>query len=513
MILDKIAEFNPIYIQLHDNPDADAIASGFGLYSYFTEALNKDAIIMYGGRNKIQKTNLIYMLEHMEIDVTHVTSDTLPVITEDTSSSPILVTVDCQYGARNVTKFDCENIAIIDHHQMEIENIKDSLILPKYDACATIVWKLLTEKGFNITDEKHLGTALYYGIFTDTNLFTEMQNPTDRDAVDSLPHNARTIDFLKNSNISLDEMEISANALRDYIYDEEHCFAVSRADKCDPNILGLISDFLLQVDRVNACVVFSDIGNGLKFSVRSCVREVDASELASYIADDLGSGGGHLDKAGGFISPSLLEKKYPDLTEDMYFTLRLQQYFSQFDIIYADKFHAVLDAFKMYSKRDINVGFVKMTDVAPVNTPITCRTMEGDLDLTITDDLIVMIGIKGEVYPNHESKFHKSNRIVSDDYDYSSCVISPDYVPTVHDRTTGKSYDLTTYAHTCASTGNVTVYAQPIERAVKVFTSWDPDRYMQGKPGDYIAVRSDDLHDVYIIERNIFAKTYKEIGE
>ena len=36
---------------------------------------------------------------------------------------------------------------------------------------------------------------------------------------------------------------------------------------------------------------------------------------------------------------------------------------------------------------------------------------------------------------------------------------------------------------------------------------------MLGQAGDYLAVRSDDLSDVYVIEKKIFAKTYQECGE
>lgn len=32
---------------------------------------------------------------------------------------------------------------------------------------------------------------------------------------------------------------------------------------------------------------------------------------------------------------------------------------------------------------------------------------------------------------------------------------------------------------------------------------------MFGKAGDYLAVRSDDLHDIYIIEQNIYEKIYE----
>ena len=36
---------------------------------------------------------------------------------------------------------------------------------------------------------------------------------------------------------------------------------------------------------------------------------------------------------------------------------------------------------------------------------------------------------------------------------------------------------------------------------------------MLGKEGDYLAVRCDDRHDIYVVERDIFFKTYEEIRE
>ena len=35
MRLSELEKYQKIVIQCHDNPDADAIASGFGLYRYF----------------------------------------------------------------------------------------------------------------------------------------------------------------------------------------------------------------------------------------------------------------------------------------------------------------------------------------------------------------------------------------------------------------------------------------------------------------------------------------------
>ena len=69
---------------------------------------------------------------------------------------------------------------------------------------------------------------------------------------------------------------------------------------------------------------------------------------------------------------------------------------------------------------------------------------------------------------------------------------------------------ITAYAKVCIPTGKVSIYAKELDCGVKVFTSWDKEKYMLGKPGDYLAARLDDLHDVYVIERDIFFKSYEE---
>lgn len=59
--------------------------------------------------------------------------------------------------------------------------------------------------------------------------------------------------------------------------------------------------------------------------------------------------------------------------------------------------------------------------------------------------------------------------------------------------------------------GQSTVLAKELEKNVKVFTSWDETKYYRGLKGDFLVVREDDLHDIYVVRRDIFFKTYKEV--
>ena len=57
-----------------------------------------------------------------------------------------------------------------------------------------------------------------------------------------------TINILRNTNLSLEELDIAGDALHSVTYCKEHRFAITQARPCDPNILGFISDLILQVE-------------------------------------------------------------------------------------------------------------------------------------------------------------------------------------------------------------------------------------------------------------------------
>ena len=66
MKLKDLDRFSQIVIQVHDNPDADAVGSGYAIYEYFKEK-GKDVRLIYSGKNKLKKSNMLLMLEDLKI--------------------------------------------------------------------------------------------------------------------------------------------------------------------------------------------------------------------------------------------------------------------------------------------------------------------------------------------------------------------------------------------------------------------------------------------------------------
>ena len=500
--------YDNICIQCHDNPDADALASGYGLYIYY-KSQGKDVRLIYSGRNSIAKSNLLLMLEKLDIPVEYISE----AEAADMYVDGLLITVDCQYSSGNVTRIGAKDVAVIDHHRTEVGSISKSVIRPDLGSCATLIWRMLLDEGVDVDNNIKLSTALFYGLYTDTNQFSELYNPIDRDARDSIIHDKTLITLFKNSNITLQELEVAGVALLRHSYNVDYRFAIIKAQPCDPNILGLISDFLLQVDGVDTCLVYNETPDGFKISIRSCIREVNASELAEYITENIGSGGGHYTKAGGFVNKAIFAQKYPLHHSEAYFNARMVDYFDQFELIWADEYEVNGADLQPYVKKSLPIGFAMPKDFLEIGTPITVRTLEGDIDMTVEEDTVILIGIKGEVYPNNLEKFKRSYEILDKKYEYDKYVIDNDYIPMIKDRYTGENLLVSDYAGVCMPTGETKILAKQISSHVKVFTNWDRDKYMLGRPGDYLVARCDDLHDIYIVEQKIFSMTYSKCSD
>lgn len=491
MKLNDLLKYDDIVIQCHDFPDADTVASGFGVYRYLA-ANEKNVRLIYSGAQKISKPNMLIMTEKLEIPLEYVSSlDYEP---------QLLVTVDCIFGESNVRRLNARNIAVIDHHICGGSLPELSEVRSNYGSCSTIIAKMLEDEGFNIFADEKLSTALYYGLFMDTNAFSEIGHPADKDLRDFGIFDRQLITTLRNSNLTYQEMEIAGEALNHCNYYPEFNLAIVEARPCDPNILGFISDLLLQVNTVDHCIVYCRLNAGCKFSVRSCTNKINAAGLAKYITANVGNGGGHISKAGGFISASLMTDK--DISS--YIESRLLSYHKETDIIYSGTNAVDTSDMNKYVKKKIILGYVPSTDIVAPGAEIMIRMLEGDIYVKADKNIYLMTGISGEVYPINKAVFEKS-------YDRTETLPEMDYEypPIVIEKSTGCAASLEPYIKGCVSSEEVCIFARELTRNTKVFTEWDKNSYIYGIAGDYLASRDADGKDVYIIKRDIFSRLYR----
>ena len=498
---DKIETYDSITIQCHDNPDADTIASGYGLYTYFSSR-NKKVRLIYSGRFFIHKPNLKLMIEELQIPIEYVEKETKKI-------DGLLITVDCQYGAGNVTRFEADEVVIVDHHQIEIKDVELSYIFSSLGSCSTIIWSYLKVHEFPVNENENLATALYYGLYSDTNQFTEIYNPLDLDMREELVINKSKIMLFRNSNLTLKELEIAGIALLRCIHNDDYKYAIVKAQPCDPNILGLISDFLLQVDGVHTCVVYNTLPDGYKISVRSCIKEVKASELAQFLTEEIGSGGGHFEKAGGFISNRLYEEKYPTLHTEAYFSERMNAYFDSFDIIYADQYELSITSMDKYRKKKVASGYARTMDMGARGDLLTIRTENGDMDVIVDRDTYVMLDMKGMV--NTITKKDFLRKYVPENTPFH---MDTDYKPTMRNHKDNKAKRMIPLFRNCYDKKDVIVYGKTLEKPVKIFTREDQQNYHTGQLGDYLLVGFDekkkqiDKNDIDVMGKELFVTLF-----
>ncbi len=494
MKLTDLVTKRPITIQCHDHPDADALASGYALYTYL-KSIGCNVRLIYSGIYEIKKSNLVSMIELLQIPIEYVHTNYI---------KGLLITVDCQYGAGNVSPIPADDIAIIDHHEPEITHIKKCEINSDLGSCSTLIWNMLKQTKFNVNSYPLVSTALYYGLLTDTSYLAELYHPLDKDMRDSILYDESVIKRLKNSNLSLDEIKIVGDAFNNYIYNPSHSFALIKSKPCDPNILGMINDMVLQVDKINICIAYTELDDGIKISVRSCVKEVLASELATYLTFSLGSGGGHMEKAGGVIKSNLLHKTFGHISAEEYLLDKTNEYFDSFDIIDATKDIISYDNMSIYDETPSPNGYINSSDLLANYTPAIIRTIVGDVHITVNDNLYIMVDAKGTVHTFNQDVFLENHTLI----DKPFIVEDSQYFPSIKSKLNDKVFSLEGLIKTCIPKYNDSIYIKKLTKVTKLFTDWNKDVYMYGNIGDYLAIKENNPKDMYIIPKESFDKLY-----
>ncbi|BCJ97187.1 DHH family phosphoesterase [Anaerocolumna chitinilytica] len=280
-----------VYIQTHNYPDQDALASAFGL-SALLKGMGKDSTICYSGQ--IDKLNTQMMVELISIPVCK--GEALPMTERDE-----ILLVDSQEGNMNVKKFPGKIIACIDHHPIQnTENYLFYDIRSDIGSCSSIIGNYFLENG--IEPEEPVATALAYGIKMDTANLTRNVSEMDVEIFYYL--------FDKVEQEKLNELEGSSlrkedlNAYKEAITNLKiygRLGIVRIGNDYSEAILGSISDFLLSLSELDITVVYAYRVGGLKFSVRSQTALVDAGKAIKSALRGIGDGGGHAVMAAGFI--------------------------------------------------------------------------------------------------------------------------------------------------------------------------------------------------------------------
>ena len=293
-----------IYIQTHNFPDPDAIASAFGLQRLL-ELYGVESMLCYDGR--IDKLSASKMLEIFDIDM--VSYDSLKADMRETDR---IICVDSQKLAGNVTDFVGNEIACIDHHPTFVQIEYKYQDIRITGACATLIAEYYELSGQE--PDRDVATALLYGLKMDTLQFTRGVTELDIKMFGFLfPRcDQEKLAYLERNNMEFADLKAYGAAISGIeLYDKVgfSCIPFS----CPDAMIAILSDFILALIEVEVAIVFSFREDGVKLSVRSEDSRIHAGNLIHDALENVGNGGGHASMGGGLIQNDNLPKlgRYP----------------------------------------------------------------------------------------------------------------------------------------------------------------------------------------------------------
>lgn len=299
-----LCQGHPVYIQTHNFPDPDAIASAYGLQKLL-EMYGVESVLCYDGR--IDKLSASKMLDAFQIRMLPYES-----LISDMQETDRIICVDTQKHAGNVTDFVGDEVACIDHHPTFVPIEYQYQDVRITGACATLIAEYYVQSGKE--PDSDTATALLYGLKMDTLQFTRGVTALDIEMFGYLFPRCDQVKLanLERNNMEFEDLKAYGAAIENIeLYDKLgfSCIPFS----CPDALIGILSDFILALIEVEVAVVFSFREDGVKLSVRSEDPDIHAGNLLHTALKDVGNGGGHASMGGGFISNEHLPKlgNYP----------------------------------------------------------------------------------------------------------------------------------------------------------------------------------------------------------
>lgn len=281
-----------VYIQTHNFPDPDAIASAFGLQRLLA-LYSIPSTLCYDGQ--IDKLSASRMLDMFQIQIS-----SYEQLRPSLSEEDYIICVDAQKHSGNITDFVGDEVACIDHHPTFVPMEYRYQDIRPTGACATIIAQYFHRLGRK--PDQATATALLYGLKMDTLQFTRGVTELDIEMFHFLFPlcDQEALVRLERNNMEFSDLKAYGAAIENIeVYDKVGISVVPFS--CPDALVAVISDFILSLQEVEVAVVFSHREDGIKFSVRSEDPDIHAGNLVHDALKGYGSGGGHAEMAGGLI--------------------------------------------------------------------------------------------------------------------------------------------------------------------------------------------------------------------
>ena len=295
-LLDVLGNYERVLVVMHDNPDPDAIASGWAVEVLLQEKLNKPVRVIGGGA--IVRAENRHMVELLQPPI-----ELVDDVSIDSQTATLLV--DCGAEATNhlLSRQKIDPVAIIDHHTNRRTKVAAPFmdIRPDVAASATITASYLREQ--QLEPGAKLATAMLYAIQTETCGHETHYSALDRTMLPWLTEHSEPslLAEIQNAPLSQDYFGDLLLALQStFVYGDVALCFLPRAAGAE--IVGEVADLLIRCEVIRRVLCAAIVGQDLLISARTQRAAGNAARLLIETLDGLGGAGGHTHRAGGKIA-------------------------------------------------------------------------------------------------------------------------------------------------------------------------------------------------------------------
>ena len=262
-LLDTVSGFEGVLVITHDNPDPDAVASGWSLKWLIEQKLALPTRLIGGGGIARAENRQMVKLLAAPIELVegyHPVDRTAAIL------------VDCGFGASNHLLADSglRPVGVVDHHRCGRSSVRLAFRDTRKHvvATATITASYLREQ--HLEPPQELATALVYAIRTETRGGGTWHSRLDRAVISWLTRFAdpTLLAEIENAPLPRDYYADVVLALQNaFIYDGAALCFLPRADGAE--LVGEVADLIIRCDEVHCVLCAAMVGDDMFLSVRS----------------------------------------------------------------------------------------------------------------------------------------------------------------------------------------------------------------------------------------------------
>jgi nanoRNase/pAp phosphatase (c-di-AMP/oligoRNAs hydrolase) len=295
-LLQLLADKKNVLITTHMHPDPDALASSLALCQLLSAKLGKDVRVDMSIKGQIGGGLNSAFTRHSQLKV-------VPWDDRMLKDYDAIILLDVQpMFAYNPLPETVTPTAVIDHHRARGPKPQCPFCDIRTDVGATssIIFSYFMELEVEISPD--LGAVLLYGIETDLAGAAGTPGNLDNLALSSLTLLADTRKVYQMRYVDLPQSYFIsyAEALATAMYFDNVMIAnVGQIDSLEKP--AVVADFLMRFEKVQWVLVTAIHDGRLMFSLRTSLPKVSAGDVMRRLVRQIGEGGGHRTKAGGFV--------------------------------------------------------------------------------------------------------------------------------------------------------------------------------------------------------------------